>query len=201
MYKALLSRRTGDGDSIQGPFMVSTQALRHSSVNYHHNTSSMKILIDPREEINALVPVVFYCADLVGNRTWPWPAHQPTPYGTMATASKEPNFSELVARITTLYNHASKADDKVVVDALKASASQASEELLTLVGILMFSLSCLSFADITFQFDQYPVAHEASLATHDRGSDRTLVATEFKHANVILPASFGYHLVITYLSA
>lgn len=53
----------------------------------------------------------------------------------MATAAKESKFSELVARITTLYNHASKAGDKVVIDALKASAKQAAEELLTLVGI------------------------------------------------------------------
>ena len=96
--------------------------------------------------------MVFYCAALVDNRTFfeyrPLPAHLPTPYSTMATASKEPEFSELVARITTLYNHASKAGDKVVVDALKASAKQASDELLTLVVI--FVLCCFeTYADFT----------------------------------------------------
>ena len=64
------------------------------------------------------------------------------PYSTMATANKEPRLSELVARITTLYSHASKASDKVVVDALKTSAKQATEELLTLVSCSNLPLDC-----------------------------------------------------------
>ena len=101
----------------------------------------------------------------------------------MATASKEPKFSELVARITTLYNHASKAGDKVIVDALKASASHAGEELLTLVGILI--LCAASRATLTSQFDQFPVAPEASPAIPDRGSDRTLVPANIEFPKVV----------------
>ena len=59
----------------------------------------------------------------------------------MASPYKDVKCAEIIERITILHDYASKTDNKILVDAMKVAAKQASEELLALVGyhkVLLF---------------------------------------------------------------
>ena len=51
----------------------------------------------------------------------------------MAHLQSNPKFAEVLARLSTLYEYATKTNDKAVVHAMKLGANKASEELLGLV--------------------------------------------------------------------